>query len=241
MPVVDIDILERSVVGAVAPPKILEIDGWLVPLDDGPIGRARSAVPLSHDVGPAAVGKVVEAFRDHGVAPGFRLAEVPALDPIRDAVARHGLTGRQPTVMKAGDVSRLAAVSDAPARLLARPDAAWEGVFLGDGFDPEEGARRIQNLGRSPAGLYGAAGEGGATEAVGVCTVCHGWGGIHGMRTAPAHRGKGHAAAILGAFGRALAEQGVADIVLQVEEPNPARRIYRRAGFEVLWTYRYWR
>jgi GNAT superfamily N-acetyltransferase len=236
----DVDTLERSVVGAVAPPKMLEVDGWLVPLDDGPIGRAKSAVPLSHEVGPGAVGKVVEAFRDHGLAPGFRLAEVPALDPVRDAVARHGLTGRQPTVMKVGDVSRLAAVSDAPARLLDRPDAAWEAVFLGDGFDPEEGARRIQNLGRSPGGVFGAAGEG-ATEAVGVCTLCHGLAGIHGMRTAPAHRGKGHAAAILGAFGRVLADRGVTDVVLQVEEPNPARRIYRRAGFEQLWIYRYWR
>jgi GNAT superfamily N-acetyltransferase len=184
---------------------------------------------------------VVEAFRDHGIAPGFRLADIPELDAIREAVAAHGLTGRQPTVMKIGDVSRLAEASAGPARLLPQPDAAWTDVFIGDGFEPEESARRMQNLSRSPGALYGAAGEGGVTEAVGVATLCHGVAGVHGMRTAPAHRGKGHAAAILGAFGRALAAQGVGKVVLQVEEPNPARRIYRRAGFEPLWMYRYWR
>src|SRR6185369_6388072 len=97
---IDIESLERSVVSAVAPPRIVEIDGWLVPLDDGPIGRAKSAVPLAHDVGPDAVDRVVEAFRDHGLAPAFRLADTPGLDAVRAAVARHGLAGQQPTVTK---------------------------------------------------------------------------------------------------------------------------------------------
>lgn len=215
--------------------------GWLVPLGVGPIGRAKSAVPLRHDIGPAAIAAIAEAYRSRGLQPSFRLAEVPALDAIRKAVAGLGLLPSISAVMKLGDVSRLAAFSDGPARLIAAPDEAWTGVFLGEGFDPEESAQRVAVLSRSPGGLFGAAGEGTATEAVGVATVVDGWGGIHGMRTAPVHRGKGHAAAILGAFGRALAERGVEKVVLQVEEPNPARRIYRRAGFERLWVYRYWR
>lgn len=237
----DIEGLERSVVAAVSPPEVLEIGGWLVPLADGPIGRAKSAVPLRHDVGPDLVDEIVAAYRARGLSPAFRLAEVPALDSVRKAVARHGLTGQQPTVMKLGDAGRMGAFSDAPARLLTRPDDAWTAVFMGEGFDPAEGSQRVAALSRSPGALYGAAGEGGATSAVGVATVVDGWGGVHGMRTAPAHRGHGYAGAILGAFGRALAAQGVARVVLQVEEPNPARRIYRRAGFEALWTYRYWR
>jgi ribosomal protein S18 acetylase RimI-like enzyme len=61
------------------------------------------------------------------------------------------------------------------------------------------------------------------------------------MRTTPAHRGRGHAAAILAALGRTMAERGVGHVVLQVEATNPARRLYRRAGFTPLWAYRYWR
>jgi GNAT superfamily N-acetyltransferase len=237
----EVEALERDVVAAVAPPQVLEIGGWLVPLDDGTIGRAKSAVPLSHELDAAAVDEIVEAYRSRGLPPAFRLADVPGLDAVRAAVARHGLAGQQPTVMKLGEAAGLAALSDGPARLLDRPDEAWGAVFLGEGFDPVDGAHRIAALSRSPGALYGAAGEGGGTHAVGVASFGAAWAGVHGMRTLPAHRGRGHAAAILGILGRAMAQRGMARAFLQVEEANPARRIYRRAGFTPAWTYRYWR
>ena len=241
MEAAEIETLERAVVAAVAPPEMLEIDGWLVPLDHGTIGRAKSAVPLRHDLGAAAVDEIVESYRSRGLEPAFRLADVETLAPVREAVARHGLTGQQPTIMKLGDVAALAAFSDDPARVLDRPDDAWGAVFLGEGFDPADGAHRIAALTRSPDAVYGAAGEGEVTWAVGVASFGGGWAGVHGMRTAPAHRGKGHASAVLGALGRAMAARGAMRVFLQVEEANPARRIYRRAGFEPAWTYRYWR
>lgn len=237
----DIEALERDVVAAVAPREVVEIGGFLVPLEDGAIGRAKSAVPLRHDVDARAVDEIVDAYRQRGLKPAFRLAEVPELEAVRAALRRHGLTGQQPTVMKVGAVADLAAVSEAPARVLAQLDEAWSSVFLGEGFDPEEGASRIAALRRSPGAAYGAAGEGGATHAVGVGSFGSAWGGIHGMRTAPAHRGRGYAAAILGALGREMAARGLDRVVLQVEEANPARRIYRRAGLKPIWAYRYWR
>ena len=85
-------------------------------------------------------------------------------------------------------------------------------------------------LTRSPAAIYAAAGEGGETHAVGVMSFGARWAGIHGMRTAPAHRGRGHASAILAAMGRVAQARGMARVLLQVEEANPARRIYRAAG-----------
>lgn len=236
----DIESLERSTVSAVAPPQVLEIGGWLVPLDHGTIGRARSAAPLRHDPDASALDEIVSAYRDHGLPPAFRIAEIPAFDGVREALARHGLTGQQPTVMKVGDVGRLAAFSDGPARILERPDDAWAAVFLGEGFDPADGAHRVAALSRSPGAVYGAAGEGG-THAVGVASFGHGWAGVHGMRTAPGARGRGHAGAILAALGRQMQARGVGRVFLQVEEANPARRIYDRAGFTPAWTYRYWR
>ncbi|THD65016.1 GNAT family N-acetyltransferase [Phenylobacterium sp.] len=237
----EIEAIERDTVAAVAPPGLLEIGGWLVPLDNGTIGRAKSAVPLRHDLGPEALGEIEAAYRDRGLKPGFRIAEAPGLDAVRAELARRGFTPEQPTVFKTGSVATLAAFSDAPARLLQRPDDAWAGVFLGEGFDPADGAHRVAVLSRSPGALYGAAGEGGATHAVGVMSFGARWAGVHGMRTAPAHRGKGHASAILGALAREARARGVERVLLQVEEPNPARRIYRAAGFSEIWTYRYWR
>lgn len=124
---------------------------------------------------------------------------------------------------------------------MERPDAAWGQVFLGEGFDPVEGAGRVERLSRAPDALYGAVRDSGRTVAVGVVSFGHGWAGIHGMRTAMDRRGSGFASRLLALFGSAALGREIPRISLQVEEANPARRIYRRAGFTPAWTYRYWR
>ncbi|MGZ3375719.1 MAG: GNAT family N-acetyltransferase [Phenylobacterium sp.] len=237
----EIAVLERDTVAAVAPPETLEIGGWLVPLDNGTIGRARSAVPLRHDIGPDAIPQIEDAYRSRGLTPGFRLADIPSLEPVYAELTRRGFTPEQPTIFKTGMVEKLAACSNGYAKILDKPDDAWAGVFLGEGFDPADGAHRVRALTRSPGAIYAAAGEGGATHAVGVMSFGVEWAGIHGMRTAPAHRGRGYASAILAAMGRVAGARGLNKVFLQVEAANPARRIYRAAGFTELWTYRYWR
>jgi len=237
----EIEALERDTVAAVAPPQTLEIGGWLAPLDNGTIGRARSAVPLRHDIGPQAIGEIAAAYRDRGLEPSFRIADVGPLEAVHDELARLKFSPRQPTIFKIGSASELAALSEASANILAAPDAAWGAVFLGEGFDPADGAHRIAALTRSPNAIYGSAGADGETHAVGVMSFGATWAGIHGMRTAPAHRGKGYASAVLASLGRAALVRGVSQVFLQVEEANPARRIYRRAGFTQAWRYHYWR
>src|SRR5437868_10708648 len=96
----DLEALERATVEAVAPPEILEIGGWLVPLDNGTIGRARSAVPLTHDLGPEAVGEVAAAYLDRGLRPAFRIAEALSLEAVRAELARRGFAPEQPTIFK---------------------------------------------------------------------------------------------------------------------------------------------
>ncbi|HEY0436870.1 MAG TPA: GNAT family N-acetyltransferase [Phenylobacterium sp.] len=232
--------MERATVEAVAPPEVVELDGWLVPLDNGTIGRAKSAVPLRHDAGPDALGEIEAIYRARRLKPAFRMADVASLAPVCAALAGRGYAHDLCTVVEIGSAAELAAFSDGPARILSRPDAAWAGVFTGEGFDPVDGAHRVAALTRSPSAVYAAAGEDGGTNAVGVVTFGHGWAGIHGMRTAPAHRGKGHAAAILAALGREAVARGFERVFLDVVEDNPARAIYRRAGFTMAWRYRYW-
>jgi len=125
--------------------------------------------------------------------------------------------------------------------LLAAPDEDWAATFCGPGFDADEGARRVAQLSRSPGARFAAVREGDRTLAVGVLSRAGGVGGIHGMRTAPDQRGQGHAGRILAAFAREAAAWGLKDLVLQVEAGNPARRLYRAAGFTELWRYWYWR
>jgi GNAT superfamily N-acetyltransferase len=237
----EIAILERDTVVAVAPPQTQEIGGWLAPFDDGTIGRAKSAVPLRHDLGPGAIGEIVAAYRERGLGPSFRIADVASLEAVQAELARRGFTARQPTIFKTGTTAQLAALSKGSAEILTTPDEAWSAVFLGEGFDSVDGGHRVAALTRSPDAIYGAAGEDGETRAVGVMSFGESWAGIHGMRTAPAHRGRGYASAILAALGRAAQARGFERVFLQVEEANPARRIYRAAGFRPVWSYRYWR
>ncbi|MDE2488348.1 MAG: GNAT family N-acetyltransferase [Alphaproteobacteria bacterium] len=236
----DIEDLERSIVESVAPARIVEIGDWLVPLDDGAIGRAKSAVPLSHFADPAAIPAVEAAYVEANLPPAFRVAETAELGPVREALVRRGFAPHTPTIMKLGTAQGLRALSDDPAELFARPDADWAACFAGQGFDPEEAAARVRNLTRSRDALFAAVREGGQVAAVGVVTFARGWAGVHGMRTAPAARRKGYARRILAALGRAAAARGIERIVLQVTEENPARILYRAGGFTRAWRYHYW-
>jgi ribosomal protein S18 acetylase RimI-like enzyme len=237
---VDVEAIERATVEGVSPARVVEIDGWLAPLSAGTIGRQKSAVPLSHVATADALNAVEAAYWTAGLTPAFRIAEAPGLEGVRDALAARGYVGAQPTLVKIGNVAQLAAFRDQPGEILAQPDEAWGAVFLGEGFDPADGANRVAALTRSPQAVYGAVREGGRTVAVGMATFGHGWAGIHGMRTAQSCRGRGLASQVLAALGRAIAARGINQVFLQVEEKNPARSLYRKAGFNEAWRYRYW-
>lgn len=197
-------------------------------------------MPLRHDLDAAALSEVEAAYWSAGLTPMFRIADVPGLQGVADALTARGYVAAKPTIVKVGDVDRLAALRDRPADLLAAPDADWGQVFLGPGFDPEDGAGRVAALTRSPDAMYGAAREDGRTVAVGAVTFGHGWAGIHGMRTDAARRGRGLASTVLAALGRATQARGIDRVFLQVEEGNDARSLYRKAGFEKAWRYHYW-
>lgn len=249
-----VEAIERATVAAVAPAQVREIGGWIVALDPGTIRRAASAAPLSHDPDPdpdpaaiaATLDAIEAAFAQAGLPPAFRLCDAPALEPVRAELAARGYASQQPTLVQVAAVADMAQVSATqggaePAEVLASPDAAWAGVFTGEGFDPVDGANRVAALTRSPDAVYGAVREGEATLAVGVAAFGHGWGSVHGMRTDKARRGEGLAARVLTGLARAANERGIARVFLQVEEANaPARALYARAGFTTAWRYLYW-
>lgn len=237
----DIEALERATVEAVAPPEVIEIGPWLVPLDDGSIGRAKSAVPVTHEADVSQIDAVEAAYRQRGLKPAFRLAEVPGLRAVTAEIARRGYHSEQPTLVMTAPAAKVAELAAPFADLLDHPDEAWGQVFLGEGFDPVDGAHRVKRLTESPDALYGAVREGGRTMAVGVISFGHGWAGVHGMRTAVERRGAGLASRLLALFGAAAQARQVDRVFLQVEETNPAQNLYRRAGFEEAWRYRYWR
>ena len=236
--------IERATLAAVCPAAAEDHAGWLLALDAGTVGRAHSAVPLLHSAPDLAAISVIEArYLAHGLVPVFRLPVLPEFTSFWAALAQRGYAAVQPTQVMAATASTIVDGLDGTnVALKSTPDAAWASVFLGEGFDPVDGANRVKMLSRAKNAVFASVARDGAVVAAGVGCYSHGWASVHGMRTALAHRGQGFAGSILGALAAQAQAREIDSVFLQVDTANSAAQsLYRRAGFTTAWTYEYWR
>lgn len=241
----DIASIERATLTAVAPERIEAIDGWLLPMDLGTVGRAHSAVPLHHGFhDPALIDEIAQRYRIAGLRPVFRLPDLPSFEPWWPALAARGFQRKQPTLTQTGTVDGLLnlARDTEGVALDQRPDAAWMAMFLGEGLDPVDGASRSRALSRAEGTLFTSLREGGQTLACGAACFAEGWLSMHGLRTTASQRGRGLAGRLIRAMALEAQSRGIARAFLQVDGANaPALALYRRAGMLPAWTYAYWR
>lgn len=239
----DIESIERATLQAVSPEVVEPLDGWLLAMDRGTVGRARSAVPLHHQVHDTVLlATILERYAARGFEPRLRLPDLPTFGPWHEALLGLGWRREQPTLTMTGTVEALAQVhAGPPADLAATPDAAWMAMFLGEGLDPADGASRSRSLSRATDMGYVSVRADGETVACGAASFGHGWLGVHGMRTAAAHRGQGLAGRVLQAMALEAGRRGMVGVFLQVDAGNqPAQALYRRAGLARAWSYDYW-
>ncbi|MDM0055126.1 GNAT family N-acetyltransferase [Variovorax fucosicus] len=240
----DIEAIERATLAAVSPQTVEELpEGWLLPFDSGTVSRAKTALPLRHVApGPGLVERIEARYHAHGLPPAFRLPDAPCFDAMREVLAHRSYGACKATVTQIGHAQAMGALTaGAPAELDAAPDAGWESVFLGPGFDPVDGASRVRALSRASSTLFASVREDGRTVAAGAIAFGHGWASVHGMRTEQAARGRGLAGRVLAGLAQAALARGVERVFLQVEAGNaPALSLYRRAGFSPAWRYAYW-
>ena len=240
----DIEAIERATVTAVAPEAVEELEGWLLSFDTGAVGRAKSAVPLRHAASDAAAVQEIEArYEARGLPALFRIADDPCFELIRTELKRRGYRWERPTLVQTAATKSVRQVApDATAEVATAPDASWAAVFLGEGFDPVDGAGRVKALSRTSGSIYASVREDGRAIAAGAAAFGYGWASVHGMRTAQARKGEGLAARVLATLAAVALKQGMERMFLQVEEDNaPALALYRGAGFATAWGYTYWR
>ena len=239
-----VETIERATIAAVSPEALEELDGWLLPFDRGTVSRAQSAVPLRHTAtDEAVVGRIAARYEARGMSAVFRVATEPCFDLLRRELKRCGYRAERPVLVQVGSTKAVREVSSqTPAATADSPDAAWAALFLGEGFDPVDGASRVKTLSRASGSLYASVRENGKTVAAGAAAFSHGWSSVHGMRTDQALRGRGLAGRVLAGLADAAMYRGFERTFLQVEAGNaPAQALYRRAGFETAWCYEYWR
>jgi predicted GNAT family acetyltransferase len=220
-------------------------------MDAGTIGRAHSAVPLSHQLDTApndSVQHIVQQYQQHGHAPVFRLPETALT--LHETLNKSGFKPHQATwvqVANVADMTDMASLrqAEAPAwqvTVSRQPNAAWQSVFLGPGFDPVDAAARVRNLSRATHSLYLQVMHKGQAVACGAASISHGWLGVHGMRTAAGYRRQGLAAAILRDMASQAQAHGLTRAFLQVDASNTsALDLYQRIGFRPAWRYAYWK
>ncbi|MCR6478924.1 GNAT family N-acetyltransferase [Variovorax sp. ZS18.2.2] len=248
--IADIEAIERATIAAVSPEASEELDGWLLPFDGGTVKRAKSAVPLHRSaVDSGTLDRIEDRYDSRQVAPALRLADADCFESLRAELERRHYMGDNPTCVQIGTARQMrqvaAAGTGAGASALAdvdrAPDDAWAALFLGEGFDPVDGAHRVRALARAKGSLYASVRENGRTVAAGAMAFGHGWASVHGMRTDKAHRGRGLAGRVLAGLAQAALTKGFERVFLQVDAQNhPALSLYRRAGFQTHWQYRYW-
>ena len=239
-----IEAAERATLAALSPVAMEELDGWLLPYEPSVVGRAKSAVPLRHrNVTPAHVEEIISRYRARGLAPRFRLADVPGLDALHAALTQRGFTPVTPTRVEFGTLAALISLATpSRGRVLELLDATWRDAFLSAGaHDRTEEESRLAILQRNPDSLFAEVRDGAEVLSMGTAHVGLGLLSLHGIRTAPQARGRGLAAHVLAALGGVGVARGAEHTLLQVEEDNhAARALYARAGFRHAWTYRYW-
>lgn len=240
----DIDSLERATLDAVAPPAVEEIENWLLPLDDSTIGRAKSAVPTRHSqVNASDIARIEARYSAQGLRAAFRIADVAGLAPVCTELRQRGYRAEQATRVQIGSARSMRALCTSQvASLNATPEPAWASVYTAPGFDPIDGAHRVQALSRSNCAVYAHIAQDGVSLAAGVGTYSQGWASIHGMRTVTGHRGQGLAVRVMAALADEAIARGLDRVFLQVEDDNTAAiALYQRAGFSTAWRYHYWR
>jgi GNAT superfamily N-acetyltransferase len=238
-----IEAIERATLDAVPPQRLDTWDSWLLGLDHGTVGRCHSAVPLRHTEPRAdSLAELERRYRAAGLAPVLRIPGVAAFEPLRRELRERAYREARPTLVQTASLDRRVR-QDAvvEVEITAVPGADWEQVFLGDGFDPVDGASRLEILRRGKQSLFASVRQDGSIVAVGAACLSQGWCGLHGMRTLPAWRGRGLASAILAALATAARARGLQQAFLQVDAANAgARSLYARAGFSTAWSYAYW-
>jgi N-acetylglutamate synthase len=236
-------LLDEVAANATPAPITRLVDGWLAKCAPGlPFRRANAVLPADGaGSDPARAAAVLDELAAWYGSQGLRLiVQVPSTDPALDALlADRGMTVEAPVDVLVATPFVGAPAAEVEVTVTAGVDAGWAAEYGAVHGSDARSRQRVEAYGRmladlGPAAVAAAAHRDGELAGVGFGVRERGWLGVFGMGTAPAHRRRGVARAVLGALAAGH------DTYLQVEVDNPAAQaLYRGLGLTPSHRYHY--
>jgi GNAT superfamily N-acetyltransferase len=227
--------------------EVRELSGWRLRFMHGVTRRANSVWPndWQGETPLAERLEAVEAFaRARGIAPSFQISEAAKPGDLDAVLAARGYDIDAPVVVKTLELAKRPTSAENPAletTVSSSPHPDWLGVAVdrsryANAREPFSGL--LARLG-SRAG-YGLVRSKAACVAIGLGVIDGPWLGIFAMLTVPEARRQGAATAVLQALATWGSGRGARHAFLQVERENdPARALYRAAGYSPAYDYHY--
>lgn len=238
--------IEDAGLNASAPPQQRWLDGWLLRCSPGKAKRARciNAVAAGRQSVAARLAQSQAVFDEAGLPLIVRITPFTVPATLDAELAALG--------WRRFDDTRVMVRADLDEGVTAQAPAAGRAHALG----LEAFAQRVGGLRGSPLSQRQAHGQrlvhapvpfrafewrvDGEPVACGQYAIEGDLVGLYDVYTAPAARGRGHAAALCRHLLREAHAHGARHAYLQVEGDNhPARAVYRRLGFTDAYAYHY--
>ena len=238
--------IEDAGLNASAPPQQRWLDGWLVRFSPGRAKRARCINPVAE--GRLTVEAKLDLCRTFYASAGLplvvRITPFSAPSDIDARLAAAGLHRHDDTrVMVRASLAALPAADVGTLRieqLSLRAFAETVGRFRGSTLAEREA--HAQRLSESPVPFFAymlVDPERGAL-ACGQFALESKLVGLYDVYTIPAERSRGLARILCTRLLHEATQRGASSAYLQVDAENePARRVYRRLGFEDAYAYHY--
>jgi ribosomal protein S18 acetylase RimI-like enzyme len=243
-PTIDPLRIEEAGLNALQTQAQLFYDGWLLRMSPAKAKRARSVnahfgstLPLD-----AKIERCERLYAARELPTLFRITPFCKPRDLDDALARRGYVAFDETLVQLARVEARA-TPELPGSEIVTVDAAAfvDAVAALRGSSDLQRRAHHERLAHSPLPICAVVARAdGQDVACGQVTIDDSLAAIYDMVTADAWRGRGLATAIVATLLASARAAGASHAFLQVNADNaPARAVYRRFGFDTVYTYHY--
>ncbi len=221
------------------------LHGWILRADDGVTRRANSVLPLEFDGTSldSAINEAIEFYTARDLPVYYQMTEASQPPELDSRLETRGFEKELIVHVQTADVTSVESVGvDNEVVVTDEPSRDWLDCYAqATGYTSQSINVRLKIMSRVRDHRgYALSKVDGIPAAVGFGVVTEEWVGLFGIATRRELRRRGAAEAVSKAIVQWGETEGARRAYLQVETDNePAINLYRKMGFETVYTYWY--